>query len=178
MKFIESKIDGVFLVEENSSMDDRGEFIKFIHCEEFDKINLPTDFKESYYTISKKDVIRGMHFQLPPFDHEKLITVLKGSIVDVIVDLRKTSSTYKTVAEFQLNASLKQSLYLPKGIAHGFKSLADDTLVLYHVTTVYHNESDTGILYSSIPYNWNCEEPVVSKRDLSFVSLEEFRSPF
>lgn len=158
--------------------DVRGSFTKIFNADQFEKLGLQTEYKEIYYSTSQKDVIRGMHFQIPPHDHEKLVHVVSGSIIDVVVDLRKESPDYGKCMEFSLSADNPQALYIPKGFAHGFRSLEDNTMMLYIVSTGYAPQSDAGIAYDSIGYDWGVENPVLSERDKTFPRLEEFESPF
>ena len=102
MKFIETKLKDVYIIEQNVFKDERGAFVKTFQESEFKKRGLECDFKEKYYTKSKEDVIRGMHFQTPPYDHAKLVTVIQGTIVDVILDLRVQSPTYKQFIEVEI----------------------------------------------------------------------------
>ncbi len=171
-------IDGVCIIDSKSFVDERGLFLKTFHAEFFKKNNLAVDFKEEYYSISNKNVIRGMHFQTPPFDLEKLVYCIKGSVMDVLIDLRKKSATYNKYITIDLNGSDGKIVYIPKGVAHGFCSLEDDTVMMYKVTSVYNSESDKGILWDSFGLKWPIVNPVVSSRDLSFPSLEKFNSPF
>ncbi|NTV78476.1 MAG: dTDP-4-keto-6-deoxy-D-glucose epimerase, partial [Clostridiales bacterium] len=133
---------------------------------------------EIYYSTSQKDVIRGMHFQLPPSEHDKIIHVIRGSIVDVILDLRKASVTYKKVYSIKLDSCNPVSIYIPKGCAHGFRSLENDTMVIYEVSSGYDPDKDMGIAFDSIGYNWEVESPIMSERDCAFQRLEDFDSPF
>ncbi len=171
-------IDGVYIIDSKSFVDERGLFLKTFHAEVFEKNNLAIDFKEEYYSISNKNVIRGMHFQIPPNDLEKLVYCIKGRVLDVMVDLRKKSATYNKYITINLSGSDGQIVYIPKGVAHGFCSLEDDTIMMYKVTNVYAPESDRGILWDSFGLKWPIVKPIVSSRDLSFPSLEEFNSPF
>lgn len=174
MNIIETNIKGAFIIENNFFCDDRGKFLKLYNNEIFEKFNLNTEFKESYFSISNKDVIRGMHFQIPPFEHEKLVSVISGKILDVIIDLRKDSKTYGKYFEILLSSENTKSIYIPKGVAHGFKSLEDNTIVLYSVTSVYNKECDYGIKYDSFNFNWNVKDPILSNRDKNFEILEKF----
>lgn len=180
MKIIETEIEGVFIIENFHSSDDRGSFTKTYHNELFEKSGFCTNFKESYFSISKKNVIRGMHFQLPPHDHEKLVYVAKGEVVDVILDMRKKSDTYGKTISIILNDSNYRSIYIPKGLAHGFKSMVDNTIMIYNVSTVYNNEADYGVRFDSIDFNWDMDTPIVSNRDKSLITFEEFKknNPF
>ncbi len=179
MEILPSKeLDGVKIIKNFYSSDSRGSFTKIINEDDFLKNGMVCDFKESYYSMSNKDVVRGMHFQIPPYDHEKLVNVIKGCVVDVLLDLRKDSKTYGRCSSVMLKDSEHLSLYIPKGFAHGFKCLEDNTIMLYNVTSVYNRECDCGVLWSSIPYDWNIENPILADRDKGFVRLEDFKSPF
>ena len=169
----ELEFKGVFLIKNSVFKDLRGIFTKVYNEELFSKLNLCTDFKESYYTISKKNVIRGMHFQKTPYDHDKLVYVSKGKIIDVVLDLRNSSNTYKKFITVELSESDGYSIYIPKGLAHGFKSLEDDTIVVYQVSTVYNPSYDSGIKWDSFGMDWNIKNPIISDRDKSFVKLNE-----
>ncbi len=178
MRIISTEFSDIKIIESNYSMDDRGSFTKMFNESEFRSMGLQTEYKETYYSKSKRDVIRGMHFQVPPYDHEKLVHVIEGSIVDVVVDLRKDSPNYKKYVAIPLLAERHQSIYIPRGFAHGFRALEDNTVMLYHVASGYHPDSDRGIAYDSIGYDWGTEMPVLSKRDLGFMVLGDFVSPF
>ena len=121
-----------------------------------------------------------MHFQAPPGEHVKVVYVSNGSLIDVCVDLRKYSPTFGGVFSIQLDNRSGDFLYLPKGVAHGFKSLEKNTIVNYAQTSCYSKQHDQGILYSSIDFDWHIENPLISERDLSFPAFSEFitRTPF
>lgn len=174
MKLIETKIEGVFIIENFNSIDHRGEFVKTFNLDLFNEHGLCTEFNESYYSISKKDVIRGMHFQLPPYDHEKLVYVVNGEVLDVILDLRKDSKTYGKFVSIVLNQKDYRSIYIPKGCAHGFKTILDNTIMVYNVSTVYTSKVDSGIKFDSFGFNWDINDPIVSNRDKSLSSFIDF----
>uniref|UniRef100_UPI0035632619 dTDP-4-dehydrorhamnose 3,5-epimerase family protein n=1 Tax=Ilyobacter sp. TaxID=3100343 RepID=UPI0035632619 len=115
MKLIKTELKGVFIIETFHAEDERGSFTKTYNKKFFKENKLCSKFKESYYSVSKKDVIRGMHFQLPPHDHEKLVYVIKGKIIDVILDLRKKSETYGKYISIELSEENRHSIYIPKG---------------------------------------------------------------
>jgi dTDP-4-dehydrorhamnose 3,5-epimerase len=119
-----------------------------------------------------------MHFQVPPHHHSKIVFCPQGAILDVIVDLRKSSPTYGHYHAEELSADNHKAYYIPEGFAHGFRSLTDDAITYYLVSTEYSQEHDTGIRYDSIGFDWGVDKPVVSDRDLSFASFKEFSSPF
>lgn len=174
----ESRIKDLFEITPRILSDVRGAFIKTYHKEFFKEKGLEFDFAEQYFSTSKKGVIRGMHFQLPPHAHAKLVYCITGSVLDVLVDLRKGSLTYGQYDCFKLTANRHNILYIPVGLAHGFRALSDDAIMLYNVSTTYHKEVDTGIRWDSFGFDWKIENPVLSGRDLSFHSLQEFESPF
>jgi dTDP-4-dehydrorhamnose 3,5-epimerase len=180
MKIERTEIEGVYIIDNFNAADDRGLFVKSFNKNTFKENNLDFKIRESYYSVSKKNVIRGMHFQLPPYDHEKLVYVPKGSILDVIVDLRKKSKTYKQHISINLSEENKKSLFIPKGLAHGFKSMKDGTITVYNVATEYSPESDNGINYESFEFDWDILEPIVSNRDRALHSLDVFceNNPF
>ena len=119
-----------------------------------------------------------MHFQLPPFDHSKIVFCPVGAILDVMVDLRKNSPTYRQYFAHELSAANHEALYIPEGFAHGFKSLTEGDMTYYLVSSEYSQKHDTGIRFDSIGFDWELKEPVLSARDLSFIGLGDFESPF
>ncbi|QZE13860.1 dTDP-4-dehydrorhamnose 3,5-epimerase family protein [Halosquirtibacter laminarini] len=179
MKLNKTSIDGLLLIENFQAEDNRGAFVKTFNRDDFSNNSLNVEWKESYFSISHKGTIRGMHFQNPPHDHEKLVYVAKGAIIDVVLDLRSDSNTFSQYEIFELNDRNRYSLYIPKGLAHGFMSLEDGTITVYNVSTVYAPESDNGILYNSFGYDWNgITKPIISERDLKFQPFTKFKSPF
>ncbi|MDR3679450.1 MAG: dTDP-4-dehydrorhamnose 3,5-epimerase family protein [Flavipsychrobacter sp.] len=158
--------------------DARGGFVKTFNDSALQEIGVDFTLKESYFSVSKKDVIRGMHFQLPPYQHAKIVFCPQGAIIDVIVDLRKGSATYGQYYATELSADNHKAYYIPQGFAHGFKSLTDDAITYYLVSSEYNQANDTGIHYDSIGYDWGIASPVLSARDLSFATLHAFESPF
>ncbi|MCT4565418.1 MAG: dTDP-4-dehydrorhamnose 3,5-epimerase [Maledivibacter sp.] len=178
MKIVTTKIDGVVMIKNRVFNDNRGIFCKTYNKDIFEKYNLCTEFKESYYSISRKNVIRGMHFQLPPFDHDKLVCVPKGKILDVILDLRKKSRTFGQYISAELSEYNRFSIYIPRGCAHGFKSYEDNTILINSTTTVYNPEYDTGIRWDSFGMDWKIKNPIISDKDNSLQYFSEFENPF
>jgi dTDP-4-dehydrorhamnose 3,5-epimerase len=170
--------NGAKLITLPSSEDARGSFVKTYHETALAKHGIHFSLKESYFSFSKKDVIRGMHFQLPPHDHSKIVFCPQGAIMDVILDLRKDSPTYRQYSTYQLSAENHHALFIPEGFAHGFKSLSDDALTYYLVSSEYSQPHDTGIRYDTIGLDWQVAAPILSARDLSFGPLDKFESPF
>ncbi|MBO5188888.1 MAG: dTDP-4-dehydrorhamnose 3,5-epimerase family protein [Alistipes sp.] len=178
MRKIETPFEGLYVLETVHFQDERGGFQKLFNAEFFKEHGLDGDFKEFYYSVNKKHVIRGMHFQLPPFEHTKLVYVSKGRIKDVVVDLRKQSATFGQCFSIEFDEQKAQYLYIPKGFAHGFVALEEGSIVNYAQTSCYSKEHDSGILQSSIGFDWQVEHPIVSGRDLTFETLQDFQSPF
>jgi dTDP-4-dehydrorhamnose 3,5-epimerase len=176
-QFISLEIPGTFLVNNFTAADDRGVFVKTYHEEKFAAQGIACHFTESYYSVSHQNVIRGMHFQLPPYQHEKMVYVTAGKILDVILDIRTASPTYGKYISLELKGG-GDSVFIPKGCAHGFMALTPDATVVYNVTSLYNAEADTGILYNSFGFSWPVSTPVLSARDRNFVAFNNFKSPF
>ena len=115
-----------------------------------------------------------MHFQTGEYSHNKLVYAAQGSVLDVVLDLRKTSNTYKKFCTVELSEKNGYMLFIPRGCAHGFKSLEDNSLMVYNVSTVYSKEHDSGVRYDSFGMDWGIENPIISLRDKSFITLDEF----
>lgn len=178
MNIRETSFEGLYVLETVNFQDIRGSFQKQFNYDFFKMNGLDTNFKEFYYSVSHKNVIRGMHFQLPPFDHTKVVYVSKGRILDVVVDIRKRSNTFAQCFSMELNDSQAHYLYIPKGFAHGFLSLEDGTIVNYAQTSCHSQKHDCGIAQDSIAFDWGINNPIVSGRDLTFQKLQNFCSPF
>ncbi len=175
---IRTEIKGVFRIRTKTVSDDRGRFVKPFSKASLENAGLVSNFQESYFSVSKRNVIRGMHFQIPPFDHAKLVTVVSGSILDVVLDIRKGSPTFGRVESIHLSAEMPTSVYIASGCAHGFLVLSEEATVLYYQSTPHHPEADQGIRWDSIGFNWSVQSPILSKRDRDHPSLAEYDSPF
>ncbi len=171
-------IPGAYLIQGKVLSDHRGDFHKKVHREFFEQNGLEWSFAEQFYSVSHRDVIRGMHFQRPPFDHVKLIYCTRGSAIDVLLDLRKSSPTFGQCVDVRLNAGDGQSIYIPKGIAHGFHSLQNETTIQYSVSTAHEPSCDDGVFWNSIPYDWGILNPALSTRDEKFPAFKDLKSPF
>jgi dTDP-4-dehydrorhamnose 3,5-epimerase/CDP-3, 6-dideoxy-D-glycero-D-glycero-4-hexulose-5-epimerase len=169
---------GLFLLSNSLFRDARGCFKKVFSKDAFAELSLNTDFAELYYSVNKKSVIRGMHFQTPPADHVKLVYVISGKIHDVCLDLRAGSKTFGKYFDCMLSGNDRNYLYVPKGMAHGFASLEDNTIVHYAQTSRYSPEHDSGIRYDSFGFAWDMPDPVVSDRDKSFPGFADFHTVF
>ncbi|AXX92902.1 dTDP-4-dehydrorhamnose 3,5-epimerase [Malaciobacter molluscorum LMG 25693] len=178
MNIINTSIDGLKIFEPKIFEDERGTFIKTFNDEFFQKNGLNISIKETYCSISHKDVIRGMHFQTPPHEHLKVVYVSFGKILDVVLDIRKNSPTYGESFSIELSNINRKVLIIPEGLAHGFKSLVDNTNVICMQTSCYSPENDSGIRYDSFNFNWDCEKPIISKKDQQLSLFGDFKTPF
>jgi dTDP-4-dehydrorhamnose 3,5-epimerase len=169
---------GCFKMDFAKRPDERGSFVKSFQSSVFTELGIESDFVETFYTRSHANVIRGMHFQLPPGDGAKLVYCLQGEILDVALDLRVDSATFGQYCTFTLSGEDPTAAYIPTGMAHGFCVLKGPALMMYHVTSEYHPSLDTGIRWDSFGFEWPCASPVVSNRDASLPPLSDFESPF
>jgi len=137
------------------------------------------NFVQDNHSVSKKNVIRGLHFQKPPFAQAKLVRVAKGSVIDFVLDIRANSPTYGELFSIELSAVNNKMLYVPEGFAHGFLSLEDDTHFLYKCSQYYNPESESGILYSSLKELLKfIKEPLINKKDGELEEFKTFKTPF
>lgn len=173
----ESNLPGCLELMPKRQTDIRGAFVKVFHYEAYRELGLRCDFKEEYYSYSIPGVIRGIHFQTPPHDHTKIVYCASGRVLDVVVDLRVGSPTFKKSALFELSPQRASMLYIPPGFGHGFYTI-EPSLMQYKVTSVYASEHDTGIRWDSLDVFWPQKDVIVSERDKSFPSLDDFESPF
>lgn len=178
MRIQKTIIPGCYELFPQVLKDERGCFVKTFHQDTFALHGLTTRFAEEYYTNSHRRVLRGLHFQVPPMDHVKIVTCVAGSVVDAAVDLRAGSPSYGKHLIFELSAEKANMLYLPAGIAHGFYVQSEAAILLYKVTSAYSPAQDEGILWSSAGISWPDQDPILSQRDRSFPPLANFRSPF
>lgn len=178
MKFIKTGLEGVVLIENLAFKDNRGMFVKMYQQSVFNNHGINLEIREHFFSVSDAGVIRGMHFQTPPFSQEKFVYVPQGKIIDIVLDLRVNSETYGKHLTFELSEENNKALYIPKGCAHGFQSLLGGTITVYIQSEEYKPECDTGINPLSLGIEWPIPEFVISEKDKSFVSLTSFQSPF
>ena len=153
------------------SKDKRGDFRKSYNIDQFKSAGLIFNPAEIFISTSKKNVIRGMHFQLGGSAHEKLITVVRGRALDIIVDVRSDSEFYNKPFSIELKEDEPYSVLIGKGYAHGFLTLEDNTTMQYATSTVYNKEKDCGIHWSSINFKWPISNPILSERDQSHLPI-------
>ena len=178
MKKIESSIEGCFELQPTIFKDERGRLVKTFHEDSFLSLNLETNYKEEYYSISNRNVLRGLHFQLPPHDHVTCVTCISGKIFDVVVDLRINSPTFKSHFSIELDSVKGNMLYIPRGLAHGFYVISEYAIFLNRTSTVYEPSCDAGIKWNSCGIPWPSMNPILSEKDGQMVELDNFRSPF
>ncbi|MBQ5689046.1 MAG: dTDP-4-dehydrorhamnose 3,5-epimerase [Bacteroidales bacterium] len=180
MELIKTSIDGLLIIKPDVFKDERGYFYESYNKERFAKIGLNIDFVQDNESKSDKGVLRGLHFQKPPFAQGKLVRVIKGSVMDVAVDLRKDSPTYGKWESVVLTEENKLQFWIPEGFAHGFVALEDNTIFNYKCTNVYNKESEGSILWNDpdININWNIDNPILSEKDKISPLFKNFESPF
>jgi dTDP-4-dehydrorhamnose 3,5-epimerase len=168
------------LIEPIVHSDERGRFVKSFHAACLAEDGLRFELREEFYSVSQRGVLRGMHFQTPPADHQKLVSCLVGRALDVLLDLRKRSSTYGAHFSLELRGDAPQLLWIPRGVAHGFLSLEPGTCVAYKTDREHAPEHDAGVRWDSFGCQWPmpAEELVISQRDRRHPRLAEFESPF
>jgi dTDP-4-dehydrorhamnose 3,5-epimerase len=178
MKIISTEIPGCYELFPKLHNDTRGVFVKTFHVQIFKELGLTTSFKEQYYSISKKNVIRGLHFQKPPHDHAKLVYCTNGEVMDVALDLRIGSPHYGKFISIILNAKKCNMIYIPSGFAHGFCSLKNTSTLVYNTSSIYDSNNDSGVRWDTADIPWPIKKPNLSDRDLQLPDFKNFTSPF
>lgn len=176
-KVMETSLLGCYKIKTDVHRDNRGTFVKAFHAASFHDYGMSYSFKEIFFSYSYKNVLRGLHFQTPPVEQDKLVYCISGRALDVVVDIRRNSTTYGDFFMTELEADTGDMLYIPAGMAHGFLALTD-MIMAYNVTSLHDINHDCGILWNSVGIPWPCKEPILSERDKSFPSFDEFVSPF
>ncbi|MBP1645234.1 MAG: dTDP-4-dehydrorhamnose 3,5-epimerase [Bacteroidetes bacterium] len=180
MKIIKTSIPDLLIVEPDVFKDQRGYFFESYNQERYFENDMKMIFVQDNESKSMKNVLRGLHFQKPPYAQGKLVRVIQGKVLDVAVDIRKGSPTYGHYHAVELDAISKRMFYIPEGFAHGFLTLEDDTIFSYKCTNYYNKESEGSILWSdeTIGIKWNVENPILSDKDKIAPLLKDFNSPF
>ena len=171
MKFIKTKLDGAFIIELEKSDDERGFFSNMWDKKKFQENNLNVDLTESNIVFTKKKgTIRGLHYQISPFEGAKLVRCTKGRIWDVTVDLRPTSKTFKQWINVELSSDNYKLNYIPEGCAHGYQTLEDNCEVLYLMSQVYNLDYECGLKYSDPAFKitFPLEATMISEKDESW----------
>ena len=182
MKFIETKISDVIIIEPTVFGDTRGYFLESYNKKKFEEVVGKISFVQDNESKSSKGVLRGLHFQKPPFEQAKLVRCIEGEVLDVAVDIRKNSKTYGEHVAVLLSAENKQQLFVPRGFAHGFLVLSDTATFAYKVDNTYSPKNDSGIRWNDNELNiqWGMEDSVVkvSTKDAELPFFLEFETPF
>ncbi|HOJ50860.1 MAG TPA: dTDP-4-dehydrorhamnose 3,5-epimerase [Spirochaetota bacterium] len=168
MKIVETDLQGVFILEPIVFSDSRGWFMESFKKSIFEKIGINVEFIQYNHSFSlKKGTLRGIHFQNNPFSQAKLVRCVRGKILDVVVDLRKNSPTYKKWIACELSDENKIQIFIPKGFGHGFVTLEDNVEVEYKVDNYYSKEHDRSIRYDDpeIGIEWGIDNPILSDKD-------------
>ena len=174
-------IEGLVLIANTVFSDDRGLFFESFNDKKFEEIfGENIDFVQDNVSVSKKNVVRGLHFQKPPYDQGKLVQVLKGSVIDIAVDLRLGSKTYGKHISVELSAENNNMFWVPKGFAHGFVALEEDTIFSYKCTNYYNGPSEGSLMWNDIDLDidWRIKSAILSKKDELSESFINFESPF
>lgn len=169
------EIPDVMVVESPFFQDDRGYFLESFKQSDFEASGLPNSFYQDNLSFSHKGVLRGLHYQLPPYAQGKLVRVIQGLVWDVAVDIRKSSPTFKKWVAMELSEENQKALYIPPGCAHGFVVLSDSAKMLYKVTAEYNQQSEGGIVWNDpeLGIDWPVEKPFMSEKDSGYPSLSE-----
>ena len=182
MNVIDTEIEGVKIIEPNIFKDSRGYFFESFSQREFDEKVAPIVFLQDNESKSSYGVMRGLHFQKPPYTQSKLVRCVKGSVLDVAVDLREGSSTYGKHVAVELTEDNHRQLFIPKGFAHGFAVLSDTAVFQYKCDDFYHPEVDGGIniLDESLGIDWRIptDKAILSDKDTKHQLLKDFKTPF
>jgi len=182
MNFIKTEIPEVIIIEPKVFGDNRGYFLESYNQKRFEEVVGKTSFLQDNESKSSKGVLRGLHFQKPPFEQAKLVRCIEGEVLDVAVDIRKNSKTYGQHVAVLLSGENKRQLFVPRGFAHGFLVLSDSATFAYKVDNTYAPEFDAGIRWNDKELNiqWGLEESevLVSAKDGELPFFLEFDSPF
>ena len=170
----ETGIEGLLEIYPSINYDTRGWFFEMYNEDTFRQHNINYRFVQQNHSYSLKGVIRGLHFQRPPYAQAKLVTVVKGKVLDVVVDIRSGSKTFGKVYYCVLDSEKRNLLMVPEGFAHGFSAL-EDTLFAYKCSSTYNREAEVGIVWNDpdLRINWQVENPIVSPKDSSLPTLAE-----
>jgi len=180
MEIIKTEIEDLLIIKPKVFEDSRGYFYESFNKEAFLAAGIDVEFVQDNQSLSSKGVLRGLHFQNPPFEQGKLIRVISGSVIDVAVDIRKNSPTYGKWVAVELSAENKLMFWLPPGFAHGFATLEDNTTFFYKCTGLYNADSEGSILWNDPDLNidWKLSDPILSEKDKLCPRFRELESQF
>lgn len=181
MEFKKEEIDGIISIYPKIFGDDRGYFLETFNEKKYQElIGKEFIFCQDNVSKSSKGVLRGLHFQMPPYDQGKLVFVLQGKVIDVAVDIRKYSPTYGKHVKIILDSESKNQLWIPPGFAHGFCALEDETIFCYKCTNFYSPDHEQSLLWNDedLKIDWGEKSPIVSEKDKKAMCFNNFLSPF
>ncbi|MEC8739534.1 MAG: dTDP-4-dehydrorhamnose 3,5-epimerase [Bacteroidota bacterium] len=180
MNVFETNLNDALLIQPRIFGDQRGFFFETYQKNRYQKEGMDFQFVQDNLSRSSRGTLRGLHFQVPPYAQGKLVYVLEGAVLDVIVDLRKKSSSYGHSFQVELSAENKKQLWVPPGFAHGFLVLSDSALFAYKCTHYYNQEAEGGILWSDpfLKIKWSIDSPLLSEKDSNLPTWENLKSPF
>jgi dTDP-4-dehydrorhamnose 3,5-epimerase len=181
MQVIKTNIADLFIIEPTVFADDRGYFFESFSLQKFEEqTGKAINFVQDNESMSQKNVLRGLHFQAPPFAQDKLVRVIKGAVLDIAVDIRKDSPTYGQHVACELSEQNKRQFFVPAGFAHGFLTLEDNTIFSYKCSAYYQPSSEGCIAWndSLLNIDWNAINPILSGKDQQGESFNSFKSPF
>lgn len=180
MEIEKFNIEGLILIKPDIFGDERGYFIESYNTAKYQAAGIRCDFVQDNESMSKANVIRGMHFQMPPFAQAKLVRVVSGAIIDVAVDLRKESATYGQYVSVLLSGTNKYQFFIPEGFAHGFLAMEENTIVSYKCNRYYNKEAEGTLKWNDpdINISWNVSNALISSKDDRGINFANFASPF
>jgi len=181
MRFHPTPLPGAFVIEPEPSTDERGWFGRIFCAEEFEKYGLdPRVAQTNRSYTGKKGTLRGLHFQSPPWQENKLVFCSAGIVLDIIVDLRPSSPSFRSWHAVELSAESRRAVYVPEGFAHGYQTLTDDAELFYQISVPYHPECQGGVRWDDPTFQirWPLAPTLISARDRSFPEFEIAKNPF
>lgn len=180
MEIVETPFEGLLIIKPRIFEDKRGHFFESYNKIAYSKHGIDTTFVQDNQSKSAKGVLRGLHFQKPPYAQDKLVHVIHGRILDVVVDIRSNSPTYGQHFKIELTGENNLFLFVPKGFAHGFVSLEDNTLFYYKCSDYYNPQAEDGLLWNdaALGIDWGSENPLLSDKDLLYTPFNNFKSLF
>lgn len=180
MEIEEKEIKGLIEIFPKVFGDQRGFFLETFNAPRYNEILRNIQFVQDNFSSSNKGVLRGLHFQIPPYSQGKLVQVITGSALDVAVDLRRNSETYGQHVKVLLSSEKRNQFWIPEGFAHGFLALEDNTIFSYKCTNYYNPQSEVTILWNdrNLKIDWQIDNPIISPKDKEGVLFKDFDTPF
>lgn len=180
MELLHEPLPGLLVLKPKVFQDARGYFFESYNEEVLSRFGIQAHFVQDNQSLSQKNAVRGLHFQRPPHAQDKWVRVIKGKVLDVVVDIRKESPTFGKHFSIELSEENFLTMFIPKGFAHGFATLEDQTIFTYKCSDVYHPETEGGILWNdpNLAISWGISAPILSEKDKLHPTLSQIESPF